>query len=498
MAYKSTDMIREHIKIHDQQTIEIKLEFSSSKAPKGKDSYFVNMYLFLPYALDINKHNFSKQDFYNSLKTYIRLTTPFYLLQNIAKEKNSPYARLSKSAKNFIASPDEDKKVKFDLEIKRFCSIFGTSLRHATSHILTTINNTDREYLIAEYINQVTQIREAYKSLRPTINVSLKSSDIFDVYQLADEYQSLLVEKHVFILTDKLAEKNENVDKTQRTKLNGLVLLEMAYREEREYQSVAKPHRSNEDILYRSSQLKKFIESNLFLNTDTKKDGLLFEQIIFGFAAGLAMIFATAVAFASQMMYGNLTLPFFIALVVSYIFKDRIKELLRLYLNKKQYRYFYDFKTNIYDQKGGKIGNLKESFLFVKHKHLPELILVARNKMRSTEIPSESMGEKIIRYRNKINIFKNKVEEPDEFSGFTEILRMNITDFTKKMDDPKKEIFIRTRNGFKRSYADRAYHLNMVLTYSDGEGKKLRLYKLVVSRNGLKRVEHINFEEESA
>jgi hypothetical protein len=489
-------MIQEQIKIHDQQTIELKLEFSISKMTSRKDRFFVNIYLFLPYTLDVNKHNFARQDFYDSLKTYIRLTTPFFLLQNIVKEKNSPYAILSKSAKNFIASPDEKKKGNFDFQLKRFCSIFGTSLRHSTNHILNATINTDRKDLISDFIDQVQQIREAFKSLRPTINVSLKSNEIFDVYQLADEYQSLLVEKHIFILIDEFDNENNNIEKTQLTKLNDLVLQEMTYREEREYQSIAKTHSSNEDILYRSSQLKKFIESNLFLNTDTKEDGVFFEQIIFGFAAGIAMVFATAVAFASQLMYGNLTLPFFVALVVSYIFKDRIKELVRLKLNKRQYRYFYDFKTNIYDQKNKKIGALKESFLFVKHKHLSELILAARSKMRSTDISIESLGEKIIRYRNKINIFKNIVEEPDDFTGFTEILRLNISDFTKKMDDPEKEIFVRTKNGFKKSNADRVYHLNMILTYSDRKDKIFRLYKLIVSRNGIKRIEQINFEKE--
>ena len=489
-------MIQEQIKIHDQQTIELKLEFPISKMISRKDRYFVNIYLFLPYMLDVNKHNFSQQDFYDSLKTYIRATTPFFLLQNIVKGKNSPYAILSKSAKKFIASQDEKKKENFDFQLKRFCSIFGTSLRHSTNHILNATNNTDRKDLIADFINQVQQIRKAYNNLRPTINVSLKSNEIFDVYQLADEYQSLLVEKHVFILIDDFNCENIDIDKTQFTKLSDLVLQEMTHREEREYLSVAKTHSSNEDILYRSSQLKKFIESNLFLNTDTKKDGVLFEQIIFGFAAGIAMVFATGIAFATQLMYGNLTLPFFVALVVSYIFKDRIKELVRLNLNKRQYRYFYDFKTKIYDQKNKKIGALKESFLFVKHKHLSELILAARSKMITTEIANESKGEKIIRYRNKINIFKNIVKESDDFTGFTEILRLNISDFTKKMDDQEKEIFVRTNNGLNKSIADRVYHLNMILTYSDSKDKKFRLYKLIVSKNGIKRIEPINFEKE--
>jgi hypothetical protein len=176
--------------------------------------------------------------------------------------------------------------------------------------------------------------------------------------------------------------------------------------------------------------------------------------------------------------------------------KDRIKDLVRLYVNKKQHRYFHDFRTNIYDQKAKKIGHLKESFQFVKHKYLPENILTARNKMRSTEISKESMGEKIILYRNKIKIFNKKVGSLDDFAGFTEILRFNIADFTKKMDDPEKEIFIRTKKGIKRSFANRAYHLNLILNYSDGKDEQVKLYKLIVLRNGIKRIERIRLEKE--
>ncbi len=486
-------MIQEQIKIHDQQTIELKFEFSVSKETNKKNRYFVNIYLFLPYTIDINKYNFTRDHFYNSIKTYIRLTTPFFLLQNIVKGNTCPYAILLKSANNFIDLPNKDNEEKLGLQLKRFCSIFGTSLRHSSNHIIDTEIWADRKNLITDFIDHVQEIREAFKNLRHMINVPLKSNEIINVYELADEYQSLLVEKHVFRLIEEFNKEDAVIDKPKLTKLGDLVLQEMNYREEREYPSVAKNDRSNEDILYRSSQLKKFIESNLFLNTDTKKDGAFFEQIIFGFAAGVAMIFATAVAFVSQMKFGNLTLPFFVALVVSYIFKDRIKEFVKLYFNKRKFKYFFDYKTNVYNQKNKKIGALKESFLFITHKHLTELISAARAKMRSTEIADQTISEKIIRYRNKIIIFKDKLQERDDFTGFTEILRLNISDFTKKMDDPEKEIFIKTKNGFKKSFVDRVYHFNMILTYLNGSDKQIRLYKLIVSKSGINRIEPINF-----
>jgi len=488
-------MIRETIKKHDQFSFELKLEFPVPEKKDKKDAYFVNMYLFLPYALDINKHSFTKDDFYNSLKTYIRLTTPHYLLRNIMKGKKSPLAKLKKTIDDYVSAPDDDKKDDFEIQIKRFCSIFGTALRNAGNQIIRTGEKETRERLITDYVNNVVKTRNSFKDLRKAFTDPARKSNAFDIYRFADEYQSLLVERNLFVLLGALEKKKKACDKESLDKLKNLFLKEMQYREKMKYPSVAYAHRSNEDVLHRASRLKKFIESNLFLNTDTKKDGVIVEQILFALAAGLAMVFATGVAFASQMIYGNLTLPFFIALVISYMFKDRIKELVRIYLNKKQHRYFQDFKTNIYDQRPKKIGFLKESFQFIKHKHLSGNILDARNSMRSTEITKESMGEKIILYSNKIRILNKKVKSLNDFTGVTEILRLNITDFTRNMDDPEKEIFVKTKNGFKRAFANRTYHLNLIIDYSRGNIDQMNLYKLIVDRNGIKRIERFRFEK---
>ncbi len=493
-------IIRENIKKHDQLSFEIKLEFPfvpKKKKRKRKDNYYVNIYLFLPYALDVNKHSFTKEDFYNSLKTYIRFTTPTYSLQNILKSKNSPLEKLKKVINDYITSPDDDKKDDFEIQVKRFCSIFGTAMRRAGNKILKTKDTEVRGRLVHEFTEQVNQVREKFQILGSNLTPPEENGYLLNTFHFADEYQSLLVERNLLFLLDGIEKKKTKCNKEHLDKLNNLVLWENTYREEQGYPSVAYANRNNEHVLHRASRLKKFIESNLFLNTDTKKDGVVFEQIMFALAAGLAMVFATGVAFASQLIYGNLTLPFFIALVISYMFKDRIKELVRIYLNKKHHKFAQDFRTNIYDQQSRKIGFLKESFNFIKHRHLPEAILHARNSMRATGISKESMGEKIILYRNQIKIFNKKVKSLDDFSGTTEILRLNISDFTKNMDDPEKEIFVRTKKGFKRGYAKRYYHLNLILNYSDGKEEKIKLYKLIAARNGINRVERYRYNEQT-
>ena len=94
--------------------------------------------------------------------------------------------------------------------------------------------------------------------------------------------------------------------------------------------------------MFRQGALKKYLEQHSLPGNKGRKRGKFLEQAIYSVAAGIAMVFATMVAFIGQSRYGGLSLPFFIALVISYMFKDRIKELLRLYLSVTLRKWLYD------------------------------------------------------------------------------------------------------------------------------------------------------------
>ena len=69
--------------------------------------------------------------------------------------------------------------------------------------------------------------------------------------------------------------------------------------------------------------------------------------MIFSTAAGLTMILATAIAIYSQYKFGIFTMAFFITRVMSYVFKDRIKEIARDCLSSKLLRFSYEQKVRI-------------------------------------------------------------------------------------------------------------------------------------------------------
>ena len=129
---------------------------------------------------------------------------------------------------------------------------------------------------------------------------------------------------------------------------------------------------------------KKFIESELYISLDKKKDGVAVQQIYYSIAAGVAMIFATAVVWFSQVKYGNITWPLFIVLVVSYMLKDRIKDLLRYYFAHRLGNKYYDKKAVITIGKNC-VGEIKEGFDFISEAKTPAEVLNKREKASFVE-----------------------------------------------------------------------------------------------------------------
>ena len=466
---------------------EMKLEFPAPDNLGKPQDYKVEMYLFVPQNLDVNRQNYTRQDFYRALKTNIRLTTPDYLLGKIVKGENSPLSRLNNSIERLSEVRDEDAFEAYEIQVKRLCSIFGSSLRHLINQISVVRSQEDKRVLLNEFEVQSVKVRESFKNLRAKLTI-VNNREAFKLFSIADEYQSLLLEKHGFILVENLKRKDgyaELIDSLLDTAYN-----ETQYRKKAGYPSIVGMKQANQDVLHRNSMLKKQIESNLFLNTDTRREAVLAEQVLFAVAAGIAMIFATGVAFLSQIMYGRLSMPFFIALVISYMFKDRIKELTRLYLDKKHKKFFSDYKTFIFNTGKKKMGVLKESFHFIKKKNLPDDILQTRERMRKTDLDIELVNEKVMLFRNRITLFNNH-DQLDDFEGITQILRYNIWDLTLKMDDPEKDIYYVRKHGLKQINVNRVYYLHLITRYSVDGQNVVKAHRIAASKQGIRKVEII-------
>ena len=291
--------------------------------------------------------------------------------------------------------------------------------------------------------------------------------------------------------------RNRNYDPKYKTELLKLIKSEISYKKSKGLPIVSDNYDQNEELLYRRSVLKKFIESALFLNTRKRKDGELIEQMLYSIAAGIAMIFATGIAFYARYIYGNFTTTFFIVLVISYMFKDRIKELTRVYFSGRYRKKHFDHKTDIFTNKKHAIGQFKESFSYISEKNIPERVMKRRNRSHLTEIENDWVGENVILYRKRIKLYPKKLKNVFNnysINGINGITRLNLIHFTEKMDNPEMPMYFTEGSSYKKIYGSKVYHINMIINLRTKDKIFFRRYRIVLNRSGIKRIQKIMIE----
>jgi hypothetical protein len=373
-----------------------------------------------------------------------------------------------------------------------FLSILKSALRDDIAHIIKNTFNEDNEYLIVNYIENIQLITSRYRNLRRIINAPTISKNFFNFYLFGDEFMSNLIEQHTFKLLRALKQTKQK----EITHIKGAILAvinqEIDYKKDKGFPVVEKEeaHR-NRNLVFRLGLLKKFAENELFLTANKKKDGVLIEQVYYSIAAGISMVFATAIAFSFQIAYGNFTMPFFVALIVSYMLKDRIKELGRYYFAHRLGKSYFDHKIKI-SLKGNYIGWSKEAMDFIPEDKTPDEVLKIRDRSAILEAHNRSFSEKIILYRKRVRIFRDKLDSSIQYNttGINDIIRFNVSSYISKMDNPDFPLFIADdNNSAKTIKGERTYYLNLIMQLKNEDQLIYKRYRVVLNREGILDIE---------
>ncbi len=488
-------MIEEKITSSGRLQIELKSTYKLQEK-KAYTSYTIEFYIFLPNSLGINSETYPKYLFYRDIQTYIRVKTPAVLLRDVAVGPQCPMRILENSLQALAREQSEPNVKNYENQNKMFCSIFRGALRAHVNLILDPRDPTDTGPLMEQYLHDVSHIVREFRQCRGIINVPTVNETLFSTYEYSDEYVSLTIEQLSFELLEGLKKGGGKCWERWAPKLIQLIDSEVGYRQKRGYPSIVDPDSDNEEFVYRSSVLKSFNEGILLLNTRVRQEGKIVEKVVYRLAAGLAMIFATAVAFYSQARYGNLTMAFFVALVVSYMFKDRMKELVRMYLNKHVQRRFYDHKVTICGGAGRRsIGHSRESFSFVSEKALDPEIRKLRNPDRFGSIDNAYAGEQIILYRKNIKISSGEfgqIYQDHAVQGLNDITRLNVARFVRRMESPKRPLHVTDGDDYRKVRGSKVYHVNLVIKYTSHEGTSFARFRIVLNRRGVQRIEAVD------
>ena len=431
-------MINLTTKIHDKFTLEFKVGFNTEKAikPMKYSDFVMNTWIFVPNSLDINAAKYSKDDFYRDLKSDVRLITPDYDLHDLANnEQLLPNQTLNDEFSNLFNAPDETANLVH--AIKMYCAIAKSSFRNAYRIALKSDNAQHCLSMAQTYLDDVAKVVNRFRSLFTKLRNSNIKGKIVQDFAYADEFLSNIMSEYTYRLRDHLRNTYPEVYSGIESRFKTMLLGERTYKGQQGYLNLdPNDPKGNEEFVFRASLLKKFAESDLYLSSNKRKNTFLVEQILYSLAAGAAMVVATLSSFFFQQRYGNFTLPFLIALVISYMFKDRLKDWLRLIFARRVSSKVFDTRTD-FRIKGQHIGWSKDSVDFIdSDKILPE-VMKLRNRLPLFDEVSGN-DEKVILFRKKVQVWPTELAKASPFpmKGINDILRYNITEFTRKMDNP--------------------------------------------------------------
>jgi len=484
-------LVEENPRLRHPHQFEIKLRYALPRE-KGKAVYNLSVYFFLPPSLGISRANYDKERFYEDLQSYIRLKTPEVPLKDISRGDASPLSQLNAAALRLSGDSTERSIRLYEYQSKLFCCVLKSSLREHLELVEAENNPIERTRLVDDYQVAVHSVRSMYLALQPRLCNPGMLPQVQSMYRFTDEYISLMLDEYTCRLVS-VIEKDERNAKLQ-SDLIEFIKREVAHRKEENYPSITNPSSDNESFIYRRGVLKKYMSSVLFLSRRDVEGGRFLREGLLGLAAGVSMVFATAVLFLSTVQFGTLTWPVFFALVVSYIFKDRIKERMRVYLSRKAGRWLFDRRTTLYAGTADRIGICEESVDFLEASMVPAAVTAVRNRTHMTEIEGGWIGERAIRYRKLVKLFPVRItdiyDEPS-MSDINDIMRIGIEEFVHHLGPVDKPVPTLVGDRVELTQCDRVHHLNVVLRYEKDGSDVFHRFRVVLNREGIKRIEPI-------
>ncbi len=468
---------KEFIKITSPNQFEIRAGYLT-KTEKKKIDYSINIYFFLPTNLSINESTYSNEDFYNDHISYIRLITPKNEL-GVLKNKLKGLVMALK-----VNMDNESEKSILKHEIKLVVCSYISYLRSFIADLIEKGVKPKRVMVLLKRIKEFDEIKKELLSLH------VKEDDVKlkHLIESTAEYLSLTTQNYLFKLNIHLKSLEDEHNELINTVLS-LINEELKFCKKNGFPIISGDEYENEHVIFRHSVFKKYFYSVLYLFQNRKEDGKGLKEFYYAIAAGISMVFTTVVVFATQKEYGNFTTSFFAAVVISYMFKDRLKEAYRHYFDKKIQMKTYDFKEKIFDaDKRSLFAFIKERMRFVDKKSLSKNIIDTRIKGVPNRLSTWFLGEDIIKYEKNVTLYNRNIQNyyNNTVNGIHNIMRFDITKFLKKMDSPKVPLYRINNNSL---YGNKVYHVNIVIEFKSEEEIQYHKARLILNKNGIQRIE---------
>lgn len=495
------------IHLRDNLQFELKSEFELTSKNKS-DVFTQEFYIFIPQSLQINAQTYSKDQFYTDETNLIRYKTPMFSFDEILNPANlrSPLNRLQSLAEKI---PFQTQQESITEEGKLFGNIFRSTLRDEIADIIQGLkkdpDNAHKARMtiaIDQLVENVIRARSIYLGLQKELIEKSKDPLIARNLKYIDEFLCDTIDYYMSGLLDVFRSTGFSSLTASDKKMCTLIL------EEKNYKHTHYPlpdgqindKISAEAVIYRQSLLQKFMLESLQLKSNriavVQKHGPLIGAIAAGIAMLVYMVLFLFVWQTPTLLINSI--PFVISVVFFYILKDRVKEGLKSYYTQRAFRWFSDYRTEIFSQHDKPIGILAESVSFIPQDHMPSRILKIRNQDSNDNLDKIQRHEAILFYKREVKFYYNKQRETARRHHINTIFRFNLRRFLDKASDPTTQRLDLDPKTLEliRKEMPKIYHITILLksihTEANGEeSREVQKYRIIVDKTGIKRVEYL-------
>ncbi|OGV65676.1 MAG: hypothetical protein A3K18_31930 [Lentisphaerae bacterium RIFOXYA12_64_32] len=468
---------------------------------RAKVQYQLDFYIFSPQNLGLNERRYGRKQFLQDLELYVRYTPYSIPLQKLIDPECdlSPLVRIT----SMLCDTCLGREIKPEgvlYELRTLVNAYHSQTRAVRNLLRELVQRGSPPELITErldtFFGEVDTFLTRFRDLRPRFLDPRISDLLREGLDWADEGISLSTEKVTYQIYDLCASRPQFA--TVTAMIRDRLSWEHRYREKNGWTTLAHPAtpEANESFLYRESMLKKWAQGVMYMDIPPAQLGARIAHVLAGFAAAAAMAFAVAAAFLADRLFTTYSLPWAFVIVVAYIFKDRIKEVLRSALIAYLPRVVADDERLVIDHLGGdrRVGKLRARVRFCCPRDVPDAVTrlrhVEANPFRNILPP-----ENVIHFQSELNLDCKHLMEPHRrLESLTNILRLQLDPWFRNMDDPENDISCVVNDQRQEVAAKRTYHINIILRLCRDRAKEvgtLSRYRLVLCRDRILRVEHL-------
>jgi hypothetical protein len=262
---------------------------------------------------------------------------------------------------------------------------------------------------------------------------------------------------------------------------------------------------SKQRFLTRYSNLKKKIDSPLFIDEIRVAQDKYYRNIFAAAGATVAAIWSLIADANTHRLvrnedFGMRASLIALLIIMAYVFKDRIKENSRDFLNARMNSKLPDFRSRFIYKAGRALGmNLGQSwewFSKIKVKNLPDELrkLHSLNLLQDPATPYDLIA---FHFRKRYDIGDMKTISGLPSPNLKEILRLNLSRISQRLDDSAKSVIVPDQTEtFKLVETKRRYDIDLLVRITSQDEVGVAHYRAVLQKGVItKLIERTRFRK---